>query len=82
MVTSSPNWPNTVLVMELRPLRVRDATANNLAEAIDFSRRNASAPQFAVPPGPVFTPCLPDPGGIDESEVLAEFARLIGFAVL
>jgi phospholipase C len=33
----------------LRPLTVRDATANNLAEALDFSRPNYEAPQFAVP---------------------------------
>src|SRR6516164_4968959 len=34
----------------LRPLSVRDRTANNLAAALDLSRPRLSAPQFNVPP--------------------------------
>jgi phospholipase C len=41
----------------LEPLTVRDATANNLADVLDFSRRSGRAPQYAVPPGPFGTPC-------------------------
>jgi phospholipase C len=64
----------------LRPLTIRDATANNLAEALDFSLHDISAPQFAVPPGPIFTPCAELPG-IDEAGALAELARAAGFAI-
>jgi phospholipase C len=65
----------------LRPLTVRDSTANNLAEVLDFTRHDVSAPRFAVPPAPIFTPCVPDLGGIDDVEILAELARAIGFLV-
>jgi phospholipase C len=41
----------------LEPLTVRDATANNLADVLDFSRRNRWASQYAVPPGPFGAPC-------------------------
>jgi phospholipase C len=34
----------------LPPLAVRDAHANNLASALDFSKRNLEAPQIALPP--------------------------------
>lgn len=64
----------------LRPLTIRDATANNLAEALDFSRHNPSAPRFAVPPAPVFTPCLELPG-LDEVGALADLARAAGFPI-
>ena len=33
----------------LRPLAPRDAAANNLASALDFSRRDLHAPRFSVP---------------------------------
>src|SRR5215213_4224938 len=33
----------------IEQLTVRDSTANNLANALDFSSRNLAAPQFAVP---------------------------------
>ncbi|HKQ40402.1 MAG TPA: alkaline phosphatase family protein [Verrucomicrobiae bacterium] len=64
----------------LRPLTIRDATANNLAEALDFSRHNVSAPRFAVPPAPVLTPCIELPG-LDEMTALAELAQRAGFAI-
>jgi phospholipase C len=41
----------------LAPLSVRDANANNLAEALDFSTRNLAAPSYAVAPF-VSSPCL------------------------
>jgi len=41
----------------LAPLTVRDATARNLAEALDFEEPNRSAPTYAVPPGPFGSPC-------------------------
>ena len=34
----------------LPPLSVRDANANNLAEALDFSLASRTAPQYDVPP--------------------------------
>jgi phospholipase C len=43
----------------LRPLTVRDSQANNLAEVLDFSRRNLTAPLFNVPAGPFGGPCTP-----------------------
>jgi phospholipase C len=66
----------------LRPLTVRDANANNLAEVLDFSQRDLSAPQFPVPPGPFGAPC-PLIGAIpDEWTALAEQALALGFEVL
>jgi phospholipase C len=41
----------------LDPLTVRDATAANLAEALDFARPDRSAPLYAIPPGPYGLPC-------------------------
>lgn len=41
----------------LRPLTVRDASARNLALALDFSTADLAAPQYAVPPGPFGSPC-------------------------
>jgi phospholipase C len=45
----------------LAPLTVRDASANNLAEALDFSRPSLAAPAFVVPAGRFGGPC-PQPG--------------------
>lgn len=36
---------------------LRDETAQNLAEILDFSQTNYFAPQFAVPQGPFGFPC-------------------------
>jgi phospholipase C len=41
----------------LQPLAVRDAQAANLANALDFSRRNLRAPQFKVPRLAAGPPC-------------------------
>jgi phospholipase C len=43
----------------LSPLTVRDATAGNLAAALDFSQPRAKAPTFDVPAGPLGTVCAP-----------------------
>ncbi|MDB6053251.1 MAG: phospholipase [Verrucomicrobiales bacterium] len=42
----------------LPSLTVRDTNANNLAETLDFSTVNLTAPVFAVPAGPFGGPCL------------------------
>jgi len=41
----------------LRPLTIRDASARNLALALDFSVLDVGVQQYAVPPGPFGTPC-------------------------
>jgi phospholipase C len=41
----------------LEPLTVRDAQANNLADALDFEHPQLSAPAIDVPPGPFGAPC-------------------------
>jgi phospholipase C len=62
----------------LEPLTIRDSSANNLAEALDFSRKNVNAPAFAVPPGPFGSPCaLTEP--LDEWGLLAQIAAQLGF---
>jgi phospholipase C len=42
----------------LESLTVRDATANNLAEALDFKARAHKVKQFLVPTGPFGGPCV------------------------
>jgi phospholipase C len=63
---------------KLDPLTVRDATAANLAEALDFSRRNLAAPAYTVDPAPGFTLCDFE---IDKWETLRTIAALYGFFV-
>jgi phospholipase C len=41
----------------LEPLSMRDAQATNLAAALDFSKRNLSAPRVTVPKLVVGAPC-------------------------
>ncbi|MBV8201048.1 MAG: hypothetical protein JOZ15_10545 [Acidobacteria bacterium] len=41
----------------LKPLTVRDATANNLADLLDFGNPQLAAPAFTVPAGPFGTVC-------------------------
>jgi phospholipase C len=43
----------------LPPLTVRDQTANNLAEVLNFAAPNVAAPTFNVSAGPFGTPCSP-----------------------
>jgi phospholipase C len=44
---------------QLEPLTVRDASANNLAEALDFTAPRLKAPRFRVPVGPFGEICAP-----------------------
>jgi phospholipase C len=62
---------------QLRPLTVRDATANNLAETLDLTRPNYNAPQFNVPEG-FFGPC-PVAGLPESLERLIALAQQFGF---
>jgi phospholipase C len=65
----------------LRPLTIRDATANNLAEVLDFSKTNLAAGQFAVPAGPYGGLCgLPTAGSQPDAQ-LREVASNSGFSV-
>src|SRR6266852_7150010 len=41
----------------LEPLTVRDASANNLAQALDFEQSNGLAPLYSVPSGPFGAAC-------------------------
>jgi phospholipase C len=43
----------------LPPLTIRDQTANNLADALNFATPDVSTPAFNVPTGPFGGPCLP-----------------------
>jgi phospholipase C len=62
----------------IEPLTIRDATANNLAKALDFSSRKLGAPAFAVPGGFFGAPCpLAEPALNDWGE-LALVARNLG----
>jgi phospholipase C len=65
----------------LRPLTVRDATANNLAEALDFTHVNLTAPAFNVPPGPYGGLCVPNAEATVRDAALLEFAAQLGFPV-
>ena len=61
----------------LAPLTVRDAAANNLAEALDFTASNLKAKQFDVPAGPFGTPCDVDVD--DKWTVLRTLATGLGW---
>jgi phospholipase C len=52
----------------LEPLTVRDATANNLADTLDFSRASTPAPTYQVPAGPFGARC-PDALPTDDIEL-------------
>jgi len=63
----------------LRPLTVRDANANNIAEALDFSRANLSAPAFAVPGGVFGGVCVNSAAATSADVNLLERAASLGF---
>ena len=65
----------------LQPLSVRDASANNLAEVLDFSRINLNAPRFKVPAGPFGTLCASSLAKLEKSQLLGELAQSFGFPV-
>jgi len=62
----------------LDPLTVRDAAANNLAEALDFTAPDPRAKSFNVPAGPFGGLCLP--GVPDETD--GEWLPLLSMAAL
>jgi phospholipase C len=65
----------------LQPLSVRDATANNLADELDFTQEGDDPPQFSVPPGPFGIPCpsLGPGNGLTEWAQLRTLAQTYGF---
>jgi len=63
----------------LDPLTVRDAGANNLADALDFSNPVLSAPQFQVPAGPFGDICTITAAGTEEEQSLIDYAKNLGF---
>jgi phospholipase C len=83
-VSSIPLEHSSILRMiewrwNLQPLTVRDATAHNLAEVLDFSARRLHPPRFQVPPGPFGGPCPGIGGGGDKWNVLLQMARNLGW---
>jgi phospholipase C len=67
---------------DLKPLSMRDASANNLALELDFTLQR-DPPQFAVPQGPFGVPCPSEgPGnGFAEASGLRDLAVQNGFPV-
>jgi phospholipase C len=63
----------------LSSLSVRDQTANNLAEVLDFSAPNLTAPAFTVPAGPFNPACPPASAAANDAEA-AEWKE--GLAVM
>jgi len=76
---------NSILKMiewrwNLRPLTVRDSTANNLANVLDFSHANRTAPLFAVPPGPFGDLCpTTTAAAVERQQSLLDYAASLGF---
>jgi phospholipase C len=63
----------------LPPLTIRDAAANNLAEALDFSSKpNKNAPGYDVEQGPFGEPCVTSPVP-NKWDALWQLAAEIGF---
>jgi phospholipase C len=69
----------------LEPLTERDATANNLADVLDFRAPSLKAKQFRVPTGPFGRPCPPPANTraamTDEWELLRARAAAFGWPV-
>ena len=61
----------------LDPLTERDATANNLADVLNFSSRNLAAPSYLFDPGPYASFC--PPAEPDKWETIRELASSFGF---
>ncbi|MGI8435869.1 MAG: hypothetical protein ACR2NX_03050 [Chthoniobacterales bacterium] len=47
---------------------MRDQTANNLADVLDLTTSNPSAPAFTISPGPFGTACAPLPNDEEAAE--------------
>jgi phospholipase C len=56
----------------LRPLTIRDASARNLALALDFSLADLTAPQYQVPPGPFGAPCSSAVAALSDTRSVGE----------
>jgi phospholipase C len=66
----------------LPPLTVRDASANNLATALDFTQSNLAAPAPVVPPGPFGGACPAGESGPDaEWQMLHDLAKQYGWPI-
>jgi phospholipase C len=63
----------------LPPLTVRDATANNLAEVLDFTQNRLDPGEYRVPAGPFGAPCPAVPGGVDAWSDLFALAVTLGW---
>jgi phospholipase C len=65
----------------LAPLSIRDATAANIADELDYSHPRNSAPRIDVPAGPFGVPCPSQgPGnGLTEAAQLRALAAQYGF---
>ena len=67
----------------LQSLTVRDQTANNLADVLDFTQRNVSFNAYPVP-AVVSMPCVVAPVGTsaqDEFSLLRQYAQSLGFVL-
>jgi phospholipase C len=62
---------------KLNPLTDRDATANNLAEVLDFAARDLTAPSYPFDPGPYAEFCLPSEP--DKWQQIQQLAAYLGF---
>jgi phospholipase C len=60
----------------LPPLTVRDRTANNLADVLNFAHPDTAAPAFTVPTGPFGSPCTPAPPSPLAAEKAANLQKL------
>jgi phospholipase C len=63
----------------LAPLTIRDATANNLAVALDFTNPNGYAPQYVVPAGPFGGACTQAIPSTEESAFAALQTAAVSF---
>jgi phospholipase C len=67
----------------LQPLTVRDQTANNLADVLDFTHQNISFNAYPVPAAESI-PCVLAPVGTsaeDEFSTLRQYAQSLGFVL-
>jgi phospholipase C len=65
----------------LEPLTERDATANNLAAALDFKTRPRKVKQFRMPTGPFGAPCVTDRAAVvpDKWQELDAMSTALGW---
>jgi phospholipase C len=63
----------------LQPLTIRDATATNLAQVLNFSLHRLNAPQYNVPAGPFGGPCPGSTPGVDKWSILWQMSLFFGW---